>query len=74
MHSESSRYKFKSTTFKKYSGPKTEFRKILTENRILEQQNKKQKLQILETLHIKKKQPKLNRIYFESSTNVLKYL
>ena len=28
----------------------------------------------LEVLHIRKKLPKLNRIYFESSTNVLKCL
>ena len=49
-----------------------EFQKILTENTILEQQNNKQKLQILEALHIRMIQPKLNRINFESSTNVLK--
>ena len=39
---------------------------------MLEQQNNKQKLQILKALHIRMKQPKLNRINFESSTNVLK--
>ena len=46
--------------------PTTEFQKILTENTtILEQQNNKQKLQILEALHIRNIQPKLNRINFE---------
>ena len=49
--------------------------KVLTENTtILKQQNNKQKLQILEALHIRMKQPKLYRIYFESSANVLKCL
>ena len=48
---------------------------ILTENTtILEQQNKKQKLQILEALQIRNKQPKLNRINFETNANVLKCL
>ena len=37
---------------------KTEFGKILTENALLEEQNKKQKLQILEVLYIRKKQLK----------------
>ena len=51
--------------------PKTEFWKILTENTtILKQLNSKQKLQNLEALHIRMKQPKLNRMNFESSTNV----
>ena len=50
-------------------------RKIFTENTaILEQQNNKQKLQILEALHIRKKLTKLNRINFESTTNILKWL
>ena len=45
---------------KKHSYPTTELRKILTENTtILEHQNKKQKLQILEALHIRNMQPKL---------------
>ena len=35
---------------KKHSCPTTEFQKILTEKTILEQQNNKQKLQILEAL------------------------
>ena len=37
---------------------------------ILEHQNNKQKLQILEALHIRNIQPKLNRINFETSANV----
>ena len=46
----------------------------LTENTtILEQQNK-QNLQILEALRIRNIQPKLNRINFETSANVLKCL
>ena len=50
---------------KKHSCPTTEWQKILTENtKILEHQNNKQKLQILEALHIRKNQPKLNRINF----------
>ena len=34
----------------------------------------KQRLQIIEALHIRNKIPKLNRINFKSSTNVLKCL
>ena len=41
---------------------------------ILEHQNNKQKLQILEALHIRNLQPTLNRINFQTSANVLKYL
>ena len=60
---------------KKHSCPTTELRKILTENTtILEHQNNKQKLQILETLHIRNIQPKLNRINFQTNANVLKCL
>ena len=59
---------------KKHSCPTTELRKILTENTILEHQNKKQKLQILEALHIRNMQPKLNQIDFQTSSNVLKCL
>ena len=60
---------------KKYSCSTTKFRKILTENTtMLEQQNNKQKLQILEALHIRNMQPKFNRFSFESSANVLKCL
>ena len=60
---------------KKYSCPKTKLQKILTKNTtILEQQNNKQKLQILEALHIRNIQPKLNRINFETSANALKCL
>ena len=59
----------------KHSSLKTEFWKILIENTaVLEQQNNKQKLQILEALHIRKKRPKLNWINFESRTIVLKSL
>ena len=59
---------------KKHSCPTTEFRKILTKNTILEEQNNKPKLQILKALHIRNIQPKLNRINIESSANVLKCL
>ena len=46
---------------------------MLTENTaILKQENNKQKLQILEVLHIRNKHPKLNGITFESSASVLK--
>ena len=49
--------------------------KFFSENTtILEHQNNKQKLQILEALHIRNIQPKLNRINFETSDNVLKCL
>ena len=59
---------------KKHSCPTTELRKILTDNRILEHQNNKQKLQILEALRIRNMQPTLNRINFQTSANVLKCL
>ena len=59
---------------KTHSCPTTEVRKILTENTILEHQNNKQKLQILEARHIRNVQAKLNRINFQTSANVLKYL
>ena len=52
----------------------TETQKILTENTISEQQNNKQKLQVLEALYIRNIQPELNRINFETSANVLKSL
>ena len=58
----------------KQSCPTTKFWKILTENTIrLEQLNTKQKLQILEVLHIRNKHPKLNRINFESRANIFKF-
>ena len=41
---------------------------------ILEHQNNKQKLQILQALHIRNLQPTLNRINFRTSANVLKCL
>ena len=60
---------------KKPSCPTAELWKILTENTTkLEHQNNKQKLQILEALHIRNIQSKLNRINFETSVNVLKCL
>ena len=60
---------------KKHSCPTTQPRKILTDNTtILEHQNNKQKLQILEVLHIRNMQPTLNRINFQTSANVLKCL
>ena len=51
------------------------YEKILTDNTtILEHQNNKQKLQILEALYIRNLQPALNRINFQTSANVLKCL
>ena len=48
---------------KKHLCPTTQLRKILTDNTtILEHQNNKQKLQILEALHIRNMQPTLHRI------------
>ena len=41
---------------------------------ILDHQNYKQKLQILEALYIRHLQPALNRINFQTSANVLKCL
>ena len=46
--------------------------KFLPKTTISEHQNNKQKLQILEALHIKNIQPKLKRINFETRANVLK--
>ena len=58
---------------KKHSYPTTELQEILTNNTtILEHQNNKQKLQILEARHIRNMQPTLNRINFQTSANVLK--
>ena len=60
---------------KKHSCPTTQLRKILIDNTtILEHQNNKQKLQILDALHIRNMQPTLNRINFQTSANVLKCL
>ena len=71
---ENNRY-FLPTYFSFYLCPTTDLQKILTENTtILEHQNNKQKLQILEALHIKNIQLKLNRINFQTSANVLKCL
>ena len=67
------RLKIKKT--KKCSCPTTQLRKILTDNTtILEHQNNKQKLQILEALHIRNLQPTLNKINYQTSANVLKCL
>ena len=61
--------------FKKHSCAITVLRKILADSATkLEHQNNKQKLQIHEALHIRNIQPKLNRINFETSANVLKCL
>ena len=61
--------------FKKHSCPTTQLQKILIDNTtILENQNDKQKLHILEALHIRNTQPTLNRINFQTSANVLKCL
>ena len=58
-----------------YFCPTTQLRKIPTDNTtILEHQNDKQKLQILEALHIRNMQPTLNKINFQTSANVLKCL
>ena len=52
---------------------KSKFRKILLENTtIIAHEIDKIRLQILETLHLKTKIPKINRINFENSDNVLK--
>ena len=60
---------------KKHSCPTTQLRNILTNNTtILEHQNDKQKLQILEALHIRNLQLTLNKINFQTSANVLKCL
>ena len=60
---------------KKHSCTITQLRKILTDNTIiLEHQNNKQKLQILEALHIRNMQPALNRNHFQTSANELKCL
>ena len=48
--------------------------KSLLKTTILKQRNNIKKLQILEALHIRNIQPKLNRINFETSANVLKCL
>ena len=59
--------------FKKIIIPSTELRKILTENTtILELQNNKQKLQIVEALHIRNIQTKVQTVQtlFLQSSNV----
>ena len=60
---------------KTHSIPKSKFRKILVENTtIIAHKINKQRLQFLEALHIKTKKPKINRINFENSDNILKFL
>ena len=58
---------------KNHSIPKSKFRKILVENTtIIAHEIDKLWLQILKAQHIKTKKPKINRINFENSDNVLK--
>ena len=58
---------------KTHSIPKSKFRKILVENiTIILYEIDKLWLQILEAIHIKTKTPKINRINFENSDNVIK--
>ena len=58
---------------KNHSIPKSKFRKILVENiTILAHEIDKLRLQIQEALYIKTKTPKINRIDFENSDNILK--
>ena len=59
---------------KTHSCPTTELRKILTDHTTLKHQNNKQKLKILEVLHIRNMQPTLNRITFQTSAIVIKCL
>ena len=62
---------------KTYSIPKSKFRKILIENTtIIVHKIEKLWLQILEALHMKtkKKNLQINRINFENSDNILKFL
>ena len=69
-------YLFHSTTSKKIiiHAQQLNYGKFLPKTTILEQQNNKQELQILEAQRISNIQPKLNRINFETSVNVLKRL
>ena len=58
---------------KTHSIPKSKFQKILVENTtIMAYKINKLQLQILEALHIKAKKPRINRINFENSKNILK--
>ena len=53
----------------------SEMRKILVDNtKIIDRNNKKKKLIILEALHIKKRTPSINRINFQTGANVLSCL
>ena len=58
---------------KTHSIPKSKFRKILVENAtIMAHKINQLYLQILEALHMKTKELKINRINFENSDDVLK--
>ena len=60
---------------KTHSIPKSKFRKILVENTtIIAHEINNLRLKILESLHLKTKTPKINRINFKNSDNVLKCL
>ena len=60
---------------KTHSIPKCKFQKILVENTTIKAHEiNKLRLQILEALYVKTKNPKINRINFENSNNVLKCL
>ena len=55
--------------------PNNRITEYFSKNTIIsENQNNKQKIQILEALHIINIQPKLNRINFETNANALKSL
>ena len=58
---------------KKHSSQQLNFGKFIPKTTILEQQNNTQKLQTIEALHIRNIQPKLNRINFETSANIVPY-
>ena len=68
MHLSVPYYCFKKTFMSNNRITENSYRKTT----ILEHQNNKQKIQVLKALHIRNIQPKLNRIYFETSDNVLK--
>ena len=61
--------------YKTHPIPKSKYRKILFENTtMIAHEINKLQLQILEALHLKTKRPRINRIHFENSDNVLKRL
>ena len=64
-----------SIAFKKnFQVQQQKYGKFPPKTTILEHQNNKQKLQILEALNIWNMQPKLNRFNFRTSANLLKCL